>query len=112
VVRDRSEHFALEDWSPYVRARFDRTSALNVTSWVATGESLGQPAHVLAYRCDDVPLVLDMVSSGARVQGITNTHGHICVARDSGTLLEGDLFEYLFVNAQYQHREVRLRMSG
>jgi hypothetical protein len=109
VVRESSEHFELEDWAPFVRAQFDRASRHNLTTWVGTGRWAGQDANVVYYRCDDVPMRVEVLPVQLSVNGITNYHGHVYTTPDGGELLGGDLFEYLPSTIQYQHREVYLR---
>lgn len=110
VVRDHSEHFDLEDWAPFIHCQFDKSSKFNVTTWVGVGEYAGQAANVLYYRCDDIPMKIEVIPAELKVSGMTNYHGHIYVAKESGVLLGGDLFEYLPLTSGYQHREVYLKM--
>jgi hypothetical protein len=110
VVRDHSEHFELEDWSPMFRSRFDRSSKINVTTWTGVGEYAGHAANVLYYRCDDVPMQVETPAAEMRMMGMTNYHGHIYLDHETGTLLGGDLFEYVILTSSYQHREVYLKL--
>ncbi|MCC7358139.1 MAG: hypothetical protein IT317_01595 [Anaerolineales bacterium] len=109
VVRESSEHFELEDWAPFVRAQFDRASRHNLTTWVGTGRWAGQDANVVYYRCDDVPMQIEMLLAEMKMSGMTNYHGHLYTTPDGAELLGGDLFEYLPTTLSYQHREVHLR---
>jgi hypothetical protein len=72
---------------------------------------MDQVAQVLYYRCDHIPLTMEMVSSGAMIEGMTSYHGHIYTTSDGQVLLGGDLFEYLPLTTGYQHREVSLRLA-
>jgi hypothetical protein len=110
VVRDHSEHFDLEDWSPFIQSQFDKTSNYNITTWLGTGAYAGREANVIYYRCDDVPMSTQMMPLNLEWSGMTNYHGHIYVDRASGVLLGGDLFEYLPTTVGYHHREVYIEM--
>jgi hypothetical protein len=45
-----------------------------------------------------------------RMMGMTNYHGHIYLDHETGTLLGGDLFEYVILTSSYQHRDVYLKL--
>lgn len=110
VIREHSEHFDLVDWAPFLRADFDKSSKINITTWIGSGEYASRPANVLYYRCDDVPLSIEIYPANLKSQGMTNYHGHIYIDKETKVLLGGDLFEYLPMTAGYQHRKVYLRL--